>query len=414
MTGLSGIVPQGGNVQFVVVSGGSEFPISPSAALFTVGSLSVAQVAVQTGAVSGLDTVGPVQLKAVYSGGINAFGSESRVADFNILEPIKDGCDSVDEDPGTVEVDDTCDFSTPKNLGGGTVLNSLSIAGGTLDGALNAVVVHPGQSVTVSGTVGRTEYCPGCLRQLYLGIAGYDPQPSSLSPRPAERIGPACVYSGGLPLTPAGQNYGATFNAPMTPGVYYLRAGTTLDYFCVGPPMAPPDKSVGRIVVTADVTAAVEVHRKDGDTNPWNDALDNTTTMGTTSAGDQVTLLARVPAGATGRVRFHWGNTTVLAPVCPPSAKVPEGTDRGFDCTPGQARALSPIVDETALQVAVSGRYVDPAPTRLIDPQNGASKAYPLYEAPCQPTSDPCSNTVSLKVLLTPSVTLTASPGLPG
>ncbi|MBK9612008.1 hypothetical protein, partial [Candidatus Amarobacter glycogenicus] len=78
VTGLSGIVPQGGNVQFVVVSGGSEFPISPSAALFTVGSLSVAQVAVQTGAVSGLDTVGPVQLKAVYSGGINAFGSGIR------------------------------------------------------------------------------------------------------------------------------------------------------------------------------------------------------------------------------------------------------------------------------------------------------------------------------------------------
>ncbi|MGB4862571.1 MAG: FHA domain-containing protein, partial [Tepidiformaceae bacterium] len=415
VTGLNGIVPQGGNVQFVAISGDDEFAISPSAGLFTVGSLSIAQVSVQTAAVSGLDTVGPHQIRAVYSGGVNAFGSNSPVRDLDILEPIRDDCNSVDEDAGTPETDDSCDIAVPKTIGAGTRVNSLSITGGVPDGATNAVIATPGEDLTVSGTVGRTEYCPGCIRQLYLGIAGYDPQPQSLSSRPALRDGPKCLTTGAMPLAPAGVNYSTTFKAPMEPGIYYLRASTTLDYFCVGPPMGPPDSSVGRIVVSKDVITTIDMHATDADTNPWNDDLAISPLAVTANAGDRILLRAKVPPGATGRVRFYWLGATILGPVCPPSETVPEGDNEGFKCTPGEARILSPVIDDSATSINVAARYIDPSPLRLNDPQNGTGKAYPLYEAPCLPTTDPCSNPVMpLKVKVSAAVVITASPGLPG
>ncbi len=83
VSGLNGIVPQGGSVQFVA----DDIPITPSSALLTVGSLSIAQGTIQTGGSAGLTTVGTHTLQAIYSGGINAFGSSSVVRDFDVGPP---------------------------------------------------------------------------------------------------------------------------------------------------------------------------------------------------------------------------------------------------------------------------------------------------------------------------------------
>ncbi|MCZ7576105.1 MAG: FHA domain-containing protein [Dehalococcoidia bacterium] len=204
--GIGGVVPQGGTVQFFA----DGFAIGPSATLFTVGKVAVAQVAVETTGLSsgdpdgsGIDHV----FIGKYSGGINAFGSDSLERIITVLPPIKDGCDSVDEDNDGI-VDNTCrnvvspstgfatagSFATPKNLGGGTVLHTLSLAGGRDGSTATTLILRPGDPFTVSGSAGRTDYCPGCIRQVYIGIGGN--QTSGAPP-----IGPKCVVSGGSPST---------------------------------------------------------------------------------------------------------------------------------------------------------------------------------------------------------------------
>jgi len=434
VVGLNGIVPQGGNVQFYADNN----EIQPSAPLFTVGSTSVAQISVETGSRLGLTTIGTHQIFAVYSGGINAFGSTSDVTDLEVLPPLPDQCDSVDEDTNNV-IDDfttsagdaSCDISLPRNLGGGTVLQSLALSTGNAahqDGAPNAVVVPPGQPVTITGTVGRTEYCPGCIRQVYIGIAGYDTQPSPTF------IGPSCVYSGGTPLVPTAFGTApVVFNAPTTPGVYYVRATTTLDYFCVGPPVGPPDRSVGRIIVRGPVVSQLEIYPASSptDINPWDEVL--STQVSSVDDGQKLVILAKVPPGATGRVDIQGvGGAALSAPVCPPSGQVliPSIQATPIACTPGEARVMTPVITDAAATLLIRGRYENSSPAQLTSPQTGDPTAYPFYESPdqtnpgCTPASPTCpyppgpanpngwagSNVVQVKVRVTPSVTLVATP----
>ncbi len=411
--GTGTVVPQGGTVQFYA----DDIPIGPAATLFTVGATSVAQIGVQTGGAAGLASVGQHTLQAVYSGGINAFGSTSPVGGIEILPPIPDGCDSVDEDPPTAGVgvtDDTCDFSTPKGLGGGTVVNSVVLTGGVQDGAPNAIILTPGQQFTVSGDAARTEYCPGCIRQLYFGIGA-----NAVTGTPA--IGPACAFSGGLPASNPGVAWTPVntadlrhnLRAPTVPGVYYLRATTTLDYFCVGPAVGPPDRSVGRIVVRAQVVAEIEVFKpQDGDTNPWNDNLAGPP-ADEVDAESRMLVRVRVPAGALGRVDLSLvdanGTPTpaLVAPICPPSGQVSTGPAQFQSCTPGEGRVLSPILDVGFTRLTISGRYENPGATRLIDPSTGVDKPYPFYQAPVQGNA---SNTVELTVLRPSETTLAVTP----
>ncbi len=265
--GVGGIVPQGGAVQFYA----NNQPFGPTATLFTVGKVSVAQIVVGTGGLdfgddpegAGKDNV----FFARYIGGINAFGSDSLARIIRVLPPVKDGCDSKDEDEDGI-VDNTCrnvlnpstgfaaagSYATPKDLGGGTVLKSLTLSGGIPEESTpTTIILGPGEPFTVSGTVGRTAYCPGCVRQLYIGIGQND-----TTDTPA--IGPTCPVSAILPEHTVGTiPFNTTLNAPGVPGVYYVRATTTLSYLCLAPPVGPPENSVGRLIVREPVRSNVEI-----------------------------------------------------------------------------------------------------------------------------------------------------------
>jgi hypothetical protein len=430
VVGLNGIVPQGGNVQFYADNN----EIQPSAPLFTVGSTSVAQVAIETGSRAGLTTIGTHQIFAVYSGGINAFGSTSETTNLEVLPPLPDSCDSVDED-GNGVIDDfttgsgdtSCDITVPRNLGAGTVVQSVAISTGNSahqDGVPNAVVVPPGQPLTITGTVGRTDYCPGCIRQVYIGIAGYDSQATPTI------IGPSCVYSGGTPLVPtAFGTFPVTFNAPTTPGVYYIRATTTLDYFCVGPGVGPPDRSIGRIVVRGPVVAGLEIYEASSatDINPWDDVL--TTKATTVEDGKKLIILAKVPPGATGRVDITGvGGAALSAPVCPSDGKItiPSIQALPIACTPGEARAMSPVITDAQAQMLIRGRYENAFPAELTSPATGDPTPYPFFESPDQAFPGPYvegpagpigsasgwegSNVVKIKIQVSSNVTLEVSP----
>ncbi|MBE0611025.1 MAG: Ig-like domain repeat protein, partial [Dehalococcoidia bacterium] len=429
--GIGGVVPQGGTVQFYA----DGFAIGPSATLFTVGKVAVAQVAVETSGLtsgdpegSGIDHV----FVGKYSGGINAFGSDSLERIITVLPPIKDGCDSVDEDNDGI-VDNTCrnvvsqstgfatagSFATPKNLGGGTVLQTLSLAGGLEGSTATTLILRPGAPFTVSGSAGRTDYCPGCIRQVYIGIGGN--QTSGAPP-----IGPKCVVSGGLPLhTVSNVSFSTTFNAPDKPGVYYLRATTTLDYFCVGPQVGPPENSVGRIVVEEPVSADLQIWSVPA--NLW-DTLDPNATgpndpklLSEIPSSGQVMLRAitnpSVPYGRVGFVTEPESTTAnnamltlpppnqstivLLQQVCPAN-----GTLGNQPCIPGEARLIVQAGSAARGETFNVTAALENDELELPTGQSGFTDftiRFPQVPAPT-------SNTKSLSVLL-PSVTgITASP----
>lgn len=447
------ITPQGGTVQFMA----DGFPIGPSATLFTVGSVAVAQVAVETNELQ--TTVPPDEsglphlFVAVYSGGINAFGSSSDDGDaeprkITVKPPLPDGCDSVNNDGNTDSdpelednvTDGTCRFATPKDLGGGTVLNTLSISGPTAvqDGASNAVIVGPGDPISISASAGRTEYCPGCIRQVYIGIGGYDPPQGSVTPMPsATRLGPSCANLFILPLTPAGTPFAMNFNAPQAPGVYYLRATTTLDYFCVGTQVGPPENSVGRIIVRQPITAAVELWDWSGCPSPatqseclWAPLPGTHAPVTGLEEGQRILLRARVPEGATGRVTFTTTPSNVLkvngavpvAEVCPASGEIDvPNSSNDIACTPWEARVLTDPVSApgattcptAALDpdppICVIATYSDPNPLIVPDPADTTSP-FDTNTYQIRFPANPPSNTVALRVLATARVNVSASP----
>ncbi len=293
----------------------------------------------------------------------------------------------------------------------------------TSDGAPNAVIASPGATILVSASAGRTDYCPGCIRQVYLGIGGYDPPPSpdpNAPPGPTPtRIGPYCGVSGGLPPAPAGANFAVPMTVPSEPGVYYIRATTTLDYFCVGPGLGPPENSVGRIVVRQPVTAAIEM---------WNDGAvwpslppkqadpygpDPLTLAGRTqltglSEGDRVVLRAKLPAGATGRVEFVTNPPNVLlVSGGQPSPSICAAT--GPLCIAGEARVLTDAVGAITTPFTVTAQYVDPTGLELPDPADVTSpydtKTYTVRYA----ATPPSNSLADVKILAPAKVTVTTS-----
>lgn len=444
-------VPQGGTVQFYADGQDKDHAIGGSAPLLTSGSVAIAFTTVDTNSLSTTPQGGPGlphAFIAVYSGGTNAFGSQSGIIGdtekppriITVLPPIPDACDSVNNDgdvdnDGTIEdavTDGTCTFSTPLDLGGGTVLNTLSITGdGTViqDGAANAVVVDPGDVLTISGSAGRTDYCPGCIRQVYIGIGGYDPSPNLAT---ATRIGPVCSLNGFFPPVPGGPGFTINLQAPTTPGIYYVRATTTLDYFCVGPTVGPPENSVGRIIVRQAITTQVELW----DNGPlWPTAP---TTQGGPpgpdplldpgrhqvtgiSEGQRIVLRAKVPAGAVGRVEFSTTPANVLkvgggvpsAQVCPASGffDMPAGI-ADVTCVPWEARVLTDTVDAINQPFTVTAKYIDPDPLIATDPLD-VQPPFDTNTYNIRYAASPSSNTAGLKVLAPAAVTVTSPTTMP-
>jgi len=384
--GTGATVAQGGTVQFYV--DGNE--IGESEPLFTQGNTAIAIGAVDT---SDLTFAAPPGIQhvftAVYSGGTNAFGSESDPRNLYLVPPIPDGCDSVNNDPSDdTATDENCELNLPRNLGAGTMLNDLSL-NGQVGPDRNTIVVAPNEVFNVSGSAGRTDYCPGCIRQVYLAF-GPNTTAGTL---PQNQI---CVANGGFPLEPSGRTFSVQFQAPSRPGVYYLRATTTLDYFCVAPEMGPPETSVARVVVRQTVVPNVEIRNETGDA-----------AVTGANEGDNVTLWATVPEGITGRVQFSATQPGInpgdpvqnldlgsgmTENICPPSGEfvvqTPTGTQT-IDCDPGVARLLTTDLPGLRGPMTVSARYQDPDPLELLD---YASNTIEEVQIRLSPQAPPYSN----------------------
>jgi MYXO-CTERM domain-containing protein len=109
------------------------------------------------------------------------------------------------------------------NLAGGRLI---SYSGMTINGTGNNVVdAVAGSAVTAtvnySLTVPSEPYCPGCVVQLYFGLAGASPSGSN------------CYYDGGLGqgVTASGA-ISVSLSAPTVPGIYFFHDGVNLDYQC--------------------------------------------------------------------------------------------------------------------------------------------------------------------------------------
>ncbi|MEO6397314.1 MAG: FHA domain-containing protein, partial [Tepidiformaceae bacterium] len=247
--------PAGGTVQF----NDGLVAVGPSVPLFTAGSVGFAQYTLVTGSTPliGVNSTHPIN--AVYSGGTNLFGSFSADSPLKLLAPVPEVCNARD-DNSDQSIDNGCDLTLPRDIGGGTQVQALTIGGavgptGVVSGNNSSdIVVRPGAPVTVTANLTRFPDCAGCIRQVYLAVG-----PNIVNGAPA--IGPFCVFSGGVgTLLPGVSTTPKSFSAPSLPGIYYIRAASTLDFACVqATPLGPPDLSVGRIVVQAASTTSVAV-----------------------------------------------------------------------------------------------------------------------------------------------------------
>ncbi len=316
------VPPKGGQVTFFA----GDAPIGAGVNLFTGGATGYASIPFKTGTFP-LDAVAPspgISIRAQYTGGTTTFGSLSDPKPLVIEPAIPDGCDSLDnnsngtiDDPAAPGIPG-CDYETflaggGKNLGGGTVLTGLAVNGTTLQRfGPNDVVVAPGAPLSISSTANRTDYCPGCVRQVYIGIGGNTANAPATPP-----IGPFCAYSGGMSTALPGTTLATwSFNAPTIPGRYYVRTSTSLDFFCLPVGVAPPELSVGRIIVQGDPDVTVTVGSSP---NP-------------VTLGSDVTLQATVsPTAATGFLSFFIDNGTGPQPL-------PGGANLGVN----QTNCLSP------------------------------------------------------------------------
>jgi hypothetical protein len=97
-----------------------------------------------------------------------------------------------------------------------------------LNGGTNFINATPGQSITLTGTYNSvysdpTNYCPGCITQIHIGM----------SDGAGANLFNDCIETNGGRGTP--QPSGAlnrTFNAPKSPGVYYITQESTWWFYC--------------------------------------------------------------------------------------------------------------------------------------------------------------------------------------
>jgi hypothetical protein len=128
----------------------------------------------------------------------------------------------------------------------------------------NVYYANPGENITLTGhrqTVYNdlTNYCPGCVTQLYIGMA---------APGGTGNVFTSCFDVSLNVLTGPGNSQDADFNfqfvAPTEPGVYYITQESSWQYTCYGNdegyPTNNPAKAFAVVVVNVsntEITASV-------------------------------------------------------------------------------------------------------------------------------------------------------------
>jgi hypothetical protein len=296
------VVPSGGTVRFVEVDGGGTIlsSIGLDQRIVVYPGFAFANLSVRTGSIP-LNTLGIHHIKAIYAGGTNIFGDTSDPVDLDINPPRPDICNSLD-DNGDGDIDETCDIpgrggvSTQKDIGAGTILSGIDV--NTHGTAYDAVV--PGEVLVVTAGASRKEaasgdpYCANCTRQVYIGIG----ENAAVVPRVAA-AGPTCALNQSLsayPPTVPPLSFTRNLRAPTTPGLYYLRATSSLQSGCGQPEVGGPDATIARLIVKGNTHV----------TMPG--------TLPSTVLGTTVRITAAVtsdqPGQVTGFVAFCDGNVT--------------------------------------------------------------------------------------------------------
>lgn len=118
-----------------------------------------------------------------------------------------------------------------------------------LNSGTNLINVTPGQSITLTGSYNSayndpTNYCPGCITQIYIGMSG--------------ALGTGVEFTDCYNVSGQGSYSGPinkTFTAPSTPGVYYITQVSSWEYNCydngAGNPGNDPAGAIAVVVVNA-------------------------------------------------------------------------------------------------------------------------------------------------------------------
>ncbi len=282
---------------------------------------------------SPLDSVGDRNIVAFYKGSTNMFGGPSAPVQMTIRDKIPDICNSIDDNGngtidgategcqlpiqnGAINTTDSVQIGS-KDIGGGTRLSGITT---TLpyNADSNQYNATPGQSFTLtaaanmaSAPAGTDPYCKDCKRQVYIGIGE---NVAAVARVPA--TGPVCALNESLA---AFTDTGKTLNpipllAPTTPGMYYIRATSSVQTACGQPEVGGPDASIVRIIVRADTKTTMLPAPE-------------------TQLSQHVTLKAKVetqtpnlPGAITGLVAFCDESITVSTPAGICDDKAPLGT----------------------------------------------------------------------------------------
>jgi hypothetical protein len=116
-----------------------------------------------------------------------------------------------------------------------------------LNGGTNVITATPGQSVTLTGNYNSayydpTNYCPGCITQIYIGMA--NPSGTGAVFTDCYNVSGQVSYQG---------SFNKTFTAPTTPGIYYITQVSSWEYNCYdngsGMPGNDPGNAIAVVVV---------------------------------------------------------------------------------------------------------------------------------------------------------------------
>ena len=156
-------------------------------------------------------------------------------------------------EPGTYELgwilrnNLSCADSMPQYASSGhvfigtvTVVPDVSVSNVSLNGGGTTASVGPGGNATVDldYQIFKLEWCPGCIRQIVVGLGG---------------IGLYCVYSGIPPVYPGTIGHSQqTITAPTAPGIYELGWIQQLQYSCADAKVLYPSsgsQAIGAVIV---------------------------------------------------------------------------------------------------------------------------------------------------------------------
>jgi hypothetical protein len=120
-------------------------------------------------------------------------------------------------------------YNPPVPVSSGSSSVPITFTSVSLNGGGNSLVrVAPGQSIqaNIGFSITQDSSCPGCIDQILVGLSSGSFAGNSVS----YQVG--CIYSGIPSATPTSGTGSVTFNAPTTPGVYYLRFRHGQSYSC--------------------------------------------------------------------------------------------------------------------------------------------------------------------------------------